>query len=177
MPNWCAFEMKVIGNTDAINELVSILTYQHPSCQFYRVASASVYEAEEDYACICGDAAWSVRSSMMNHSGKYDCSKKEFMLISTVSERLQLEIEIFSDEPGVGFQEHYLFRNGEIIINDCVDTMSVYFDEDAYEGTTREERFASFLREEPELGVSLDDFDENGYYQSGGIENWGVWTI
>lgn len=44
----------------------------------------------------------------------------------TESERLNLVIEAYSSEPGMGFQEHYLIDSGEIVIEDEVDYSENY---------------------------------------------------
>lgn len=176
MPNYCYYEMKVIGSDDAIDELISMMKYSHPTHHFYRAFEADVYERGENYAFISGDVAWSINCAMFCYIGYCNGTDKQFDFISNVSERLQLEIEIFSSEPGIGFQEHYLIRCGEMIIDDCKDYSEYYFDEYYYKGNTYEDKFADFI-EKSGLKISPDDLDENGYYHYGGIENWCVWTI
>ena len=52
MPNYCYYEMKVIGSDDAIDELISMMKYSHPTHHFYRAFEADVYERGENYAFI-----------------------------------------------------------------------------------------------------------------------------
>ena len=176
MPNYCEYQMKVIGSDDAIKELISMMTYEHPVYHFYRVFSADVYETGNGYVCICGDVAWSINSAMRSYEGTCHRAGKQFAKIEKVSKHLKLEIEIFSSEPGIGFQEHFLFRDGETLIQDCDDYMCYWFDEAQYAGATREDRFAEFI-EERGIKISIDELDENNEYHVGGIEGYGEWNI
>jgi hypothetical protein len=40
------------------------------------------------------------------------------------------EIEVFSEEPGCMFSEHYLFKNGKCLIDDCIEISATEEDED-----------------------------------------------
>ena len=93
--------MKVKGNSKNINEFISMMNYTHPQKQFYRVFAADVYESGDGYVCISGDIAWSVYCAFLQISCKCERTDKEFTLISDVSKELQLEIEIYSSEPGM----------------------------------------------------------------------------
>lgn len=176
MPNYCYYEMKVVGIDDNIDELISMMNYNHPTYHFHRVFEADVYDRGDGYALISGDVAWSIYSAMLCLLGGCESTGKEYTFISNVSKSLQLKIEIFSSEPGIGFQEHYLIRNGEMMIEGCEDYTEYYFDELYYKGETYEEKFAAFL-EEYKLNITPDDLNENGNYCIGGIKNFGVWTI
>lgn len=176
MPNYCYYEMKVKGSDDAIEELISMMNYNHPTHHFHRVFEADVYERGEGFSLIYGDVAWSINSAMLCLLGGCESTGKEYDFISNVSRRLQLEIEIFSSEPGIGFQEHYIFNNGKTVLSDCIDYSEYCFDELNYNGDTYEEKFAAFL-EDNELSITPDDLDENGNYCIGGVKNFGDWTI
>ena len=60
MPNYCYYEMKVVGTDDNIDELISMMKYNHPKQHFYRVFEADVYDRGKGYALICGDVACSI---------------------------------------------------------------------------------------------------------------------
>ena len=51
-----------------------------------------------------------------------------------ITKELNLTVEIFSSEPGVGFMEHYLVENGEISVDECVKYHEVENEEGDYEG-------------------------------------------
>ena len=80
------------------------------------------------------------------------------------SERLHLNIEVFSEECGMCFQEHYVIINGDIIVSECVE-WEEYCLED-YE--TKEEA-------EEDLGIEITDEEwESGepYISRGGFGEW-----
>ena len=177
MPNYCYYEMKVIGTDDNIDEFISMMKYNHPKQHFYRVFEADVYDRGKGYALICGDVACSIYNAMLCLLGECKATGKEYVFISNVSKNLQIDIEIFSSEPGMGFQEHYIFKDGKTVLSECVDYSEYYFDEFYYKKSkTYEEKFAAFL-EEYDLNITPDDLDDNNNYCVGGIEDFGVWKI
>ena len=134
------------------NRRVFKVRQQISSPHLFRVFEANVNESE----CFClppdengdiirslyGYCAWSVYSCMFE--GKctyYDDFMRDFGIryigffgttIPKLSRLLNLDIEIFSEETGVCFQEHYNVTNGNIIINDEVHII-VDFDEETQE--------------------------------------------
>ena len=117
-----------------------------------RVFEANVNETE----CFClppdengdiiravsGYCAWSVYSCMFEGEHTYyNDFMRDFGIryigffgttIPELSRLLNLDIEIFSEETGVCFQEHYRVTNGNIIINDEVH-ITVDYDEETQE--------------------------------------------
>ena len=134
------------------NRRVFKVRQQISSPHLFRVFEANVNESE----CFClppdesgniirslyGYCAWSVYSCMFE--GKctyYDDFMRDFGIryigffgttIPKLSRLLNLDIEIFSEETGVCFQEHYRVTNGNIIINDEVQ-ITVDFNEETQE--------------------------------------------
>jgi hypothetical protein len=53
--------------------------------------------------------------------------------------QLQLDMEVYSEECGVGFEEHFIFIDGELIIDECVDIVEKYNEE-----TMEYERYGGF---------------------------------
>lgn len=85
---------------------------------------------------IDGDCAWSVASCMMGGPCSYYNDLKirygnnsKATTLRFESARLNLIIELYSEEPGCCFSEHIMFVNGEGIINDCVDYYERWYDE------------------------------------------------
>lgn len=89
---------------------------------------------------VSGDCAWSVISCMFaNKLGTYyDSWKKDGTTenpdfrgthMAEATEELDLVVEIFSEESGCGFMEHFLVDKGKILIEECVDWCQLY-DED-----------------------------------------------
>ena len=125
MANNCYYEMKVTGKKEDIDRLFNILKYKDEELKLARIFSADLVDiedkGEESYAFIAGDCAWSVHSCMRTGEGTYSEYTPELTNIRHLSEVLGLEIEIISDEPGIGFCEHYYYKNGEELLNDCID--------------------------------------------------------
>ena len=147
MPNICCYEMKIIGKKENVNKLITYLQafYDYNSsaevCKedkhFFRVFDAYVDEQTDQYAIVSGSCAWSVTSCML-HQGNinyYTDFKKRYPKIfqgtcmEETTEELDLKVEIFSEEPGEGFMEHYLIDKGKILIDDCVDYYEEYDEE------------------------------------------------
>lgn len=122
MANNCFFEMKVTGNKESVETLIKMLKWKD---EFEESGLGRVYDIYEIYreepvneivsVILYGDCAWSVLTAMR----KYE--KIRIKNLEDVSEQLNLVIEVFSKEPGVGFQEHVLIAQGDVITDDCVD--------------------------------------------------------
>lgn len=180
MPNYCDFNMKIVGERKNIEEFIAVLdcdysykpispdhingkTYplvHQPASPIYyttngyklakltgprhmfRVFEIYVNRSKDELnaSYLFGYCAWSVDSCMFGtrhtyyddfitekHGNKYI----GFMgtTLPDESRRLNLKIEVYSEEPGCGFMEHYLIDNGEILIEDCVDYQEVLDEE------------------------------------------------
>ena len=152
MPNYCNYEMKIKGSKRAIERVMGCLkaTYDYyegkPSHKhFFR--SYVDYENEttqnEDGTfskIVLGACAWSVKSCMCTGWGTYyEYAKKEhkdiFMGTSLKEQSRGCEIEVFGEEPGVGFSEHLIFKNGKCLCNEVADVEPAGYDEN-YNVTT-----------------------------------------
>lgn len=182
MPNYCYYEMCVRGQKKNVEEFIKVIKadYNYTDMKFtykrhlFRVFSADYDELEQvendDYrVIISGDCAWSVATCMLPH-GYYRSLKAEYpnefrgTTLQKESRKLNLAIEVYSEECGMCFQEHYLFDNGEEIINECVD----YNEYAIYEYTSKAEA-------EEDLGIEITDEEWNSgeeYIKRGGFEEW-----
>ena len=120
--------MHVKGLPENVREFYEILNYEK-DIYFSRIFDA---ELGPSYPCndgtivsdIFGACAWSVWSCMFSGDGTYfgeDAVKPREDGRSNIfieSKRLSLKIEIYSEEPGVGFAEHYIVDNGVMIENE-----------------------------------------------------------
>ena len=166
MPNICIGTVKVRGYKDNVEEFTRIIQskydYDKPDMEFHKphfwrvfeayIASYETYGllavAEYDISC-----AWSVAACML--PGKfsyYDDTKDGINGIKTygthlleIGKKLNLDVEIFSSEPGVGFQEHYRMQSGIMCEDECTEYHELYIGEyetyqdliDDYEGDDR----------------------------------------
>lgn len=166
MANLCSYSMRIKGTKENVYEFYKRMEdYDRPN-HLWRL-EADIYNecTNVDGSTIidvAGSCAWSIESCCRasGYSGGVD-------LFEVNSRELNLEIESWSDECGCAFQEHYLYKNGECLIDDCVDWHEYYYDESEYE---------SFEEFKEELGipdyVTEDDLDDGEYYHSGGFDNY-----
>lgn len=150
MANYCSYEMKIKGKKENVDKLIEYLQsdyyYENKElvkcdadrhfCRVFECHIADDYKEEgyQGYEIVYGSCAWSVFSCMMsgdhtyyNDLIKYKNNKVTCMTKAT--KELDLEVEIFSEEPGCCFMEHFLIDKGKILIEDCVDWEEQY-DED-----------------------------------------------
>lgn len=144
MPNWCNYEMRVRGKKEKIEELQKIMTDNKLPRHFHRVSIDDVIDFNQKDGSfithIIGQCAWSVYSCMFEGDCTYqNDDPKASTSLQKESERLELEIEVFSDEPGIGFQEHYHYDCGEELDNECNDCIHYFFDEDDVEELIEQE--------------------------------------
>lgn len=179
MANNCFYDLKAVGTKESLDELVQILQYEHPELRMYRIFSAEVYEEginsnQDRYITACGDVAWSISSSMLR-----DISPEQEGVTNILTEtaRLGLVVEIFSSEPGIGFQEHYIIDRGEIQEEECVDYSEYWYDSSEWEGNSEEKKFASFCEEYGLEDISLKDLEYGRIYKVGGFSNYGEWSF
>lgn len=140
MPNYCNYEMKIKGSKDAIKRVLECLkadynyTIGKPEHKhFFRVFDVYDDEEMEDNGdgtftqFVFGDCAWSVYSCMCSGDHTYfnDCKEsfgENFMGTTLLEQSKDCEIEVFSEEEGMEFSEHYIFKNGKCLVDDCVKT-------------------------------------------------------
>ena len=103
----------------------------------FREAVNDKYDVILKRSHVSGYCAWSVASCMMGGPCSYYNDLKirygnnsKATTLRFESARLNLIIELYSEEPGCCFSEHIMFVNGEGIINDCVDYYERWYDED-----------------------------------------------
>lgn len=137
MANECWYYMVVTGRKEDIERLYSIMEYEDRSFYIYRVFSAeltSLTRIEEDlyYAQITGNVAWScakwVEHQIMTREEPCEKGADLYTDLLFLSELLHLNIEIVSEEGGIGFQEHYVIIDGELEVEQCTDWFEPYFE-------------------------------------------------
>jgi len=189
MANYCYYEMKVQGRPESVDEFIKIIKadydYDNNKFSFERhfwrvfeaeVSNEEIYEGVKS-CIISGNCAWSVEACMFDRGTSYQASFRKNPKIFGCSEKticrgtdiiaeskcLNLIIEIYSEEEGIGFQEHYLIINGDLIIDECVNYSCFYWDE--YEYPTIED-----FNEGHNTNFTEDMFDNNGELKIGGFK-------
>ena len=185
MPNICIATVIVKGNINNVDEFTKIIQadYNYNTMEFthkphfFRVFEAPIIDEEIDgliktttYSIEC---AWSIYACM--ESGPfsyYDECKAEFdefygTNLQICARKLNLFIEIFSEEPGIGFNEYIMYDNlGVRFKNDCLD-MHIY---DLNKYKSRED----FMNQTKDY-ISKEDYKDSleydeGYYACDAIE-------
>lgn len=176
------YSMCIKGKKENVEEFIKVIqaNYDYGTMEFsydrhlFRVFEAYYKEIEQVgddvyQVVIGGDCAWSV-SSCMFEDGYYGRIKAEYpnefrgTTLPIESKRLGLDIEVFSEEGGCAFQEHYVIINGDVIIDECVD----WEEYDISEYDTKEEA-------ETDYGIEITDEEWNSgedFISRGGFGNW-----
>lgn len=145
MPNYCNYEMRIRGSRESVDRVLACLMADYnyyegkPSHKhFFRVFEARNWDEWKNgdgtfTKTVCGSCAWSVYMCMCSGGlTYYDRAKGEhpetFMGTTLAEQSKDCEIEVFSEETGVGFGEHYIFKGGECQCDDTVDVQSAGYD-------------------------------------------------
>jgi len=131
MANYCEFRMIVTGEESNIHKFYNIMinnsnrrdTTRLKFPRWIIIGGAKLDNNNNKIqGSFYGDCCWSVATAMR------DKNSPEETNLQDLSEQLNLEIEVYSEEPGMDFQEHYYVANGEEIVDDCVDFAIQYFE-------------------------------------------------
>ena len=146
MANICGFSMKVIGTEENIEKFIDMIK-QKGTVWMGRGAVVDFTDIEElengKYSCLIdGDTKWSVKASLVGDAirmrtelGKWyfgddvDTTKLTFITLYEACEQLQLDMEVYSEEPGCGFQEHYVFVDGQLVTEETTGYTEEYNEE------------------------------------------------
>ncbi len=183
MPNYCNYSMCVVGKQhENVEEFIKVIQadYDYGRMEFshdrhmFRVFEADYSEIEkrEDgrfQTIINGYCAWSVVTCMLE-GGYYNRFKSDFpdnfrgTTLDRESKKLNLDIEVYSEESGMCFQEHYVIIDGDIVTDESVDWEEIWIED--YK--TKEEA-------EEDLNMKITDDEwvtglEEGYFTRGGFD-------
>lgn len=175
MANMCGFSMLVRGKHEDIEKFYDAIS-QNGNIYMGRGAEAEIeYDDEDGVAQIDGWCKWSVQSALTDNAismrtkpnmwywgDDVDVNTLEFITLLEATKKWNLVMEVYSEEPGCQFQEHYVFDNGTILCDECVEWEEYYID--AYE--TKEE-----AEEEWEIEITDKEWKE-GYVSRGGFDEW-----
>lgn len=184
MPNYCDYSMCVKGTKENVEEFIKVIQadYDYGTMEFshnrhlFRVFEANYDEVEElcnntFQVVINGYCAWSVASCMFNNhdSSYYNSLKAQYpnnfrgTTLPIESERLNLDIEVYSEECGMCFQEHYIILKGNVVCNECVEWCEYCLDD--YNSREEAER-------ELEISITNAEWKEGGFISRGGFDDW-----
>lgn len=137
---------------------------------FFRIFETQILQEVYNsgvYKCISIDltCAWSFYCCMFNGPLSYfdDMEREHYgnhfgTHILRESKRLQLEIEMWSYEPGMCFQEHYKICSGVLVKDESYNTDTIYFSTDPEYNNTR-----SYLQFKEKYGYKFPDVTRAEY--------------
>lgn len=178
MANNCYFKMKIVGSIENVKKFEKILCAPDYSTTYlFSVIYVSIDHENE----ICGKrsvsysrtCAWSCSDSMLckeiSYYGQNLEDKNPDPNITTIqieSERLNLGIELYSEEVENGFQEHIFFLNGKEIENERVDCRNYFIDDP--------EDLFYYNEEHPEEPLTMAQVEamDDPEIKEGGFEEW-----
>ena len=176
MANICSFVMKVRGDKNDIEKFCKAIQ-QEGNIWIGRGANIDIDFEDDDLACLTGDCKWSIQSALIDNaismrtnpdrwhfgSGR-DANEFEFITLYEACERWSIVMEVYSEECGCQFQEHFICDKGTVLCDDCVEWEEYWLDD--YE--TKEEA-------EEELGVEFTDEEwesRDDRITRGGFKDW-----
>ena len=178
MANICDFSMRVRGQKDDIEKFYNAMI-QKGNAYMGRGADAEIqYEDEGEYytAWINGWCKWSIQSALIDNAismrtepnmwyfgDSVDVSKIEFVTLIEACRKYNVDMEVFSEEPGCCFQEHIMVINGDVVIDDCVEFNEYWIDD----FDTKEE-----AEEELEIKITDEEWNEGECIRRGGFGEW-----
>lgn len=110
MANNCFYMMHIKGDKNAIDEFVGMMKNGKMG-RFFSVEA----EMDSDHeAIVSGDCAWALSSAVLL-SGTNRLGEPTFL---NKMRKLGLSIEAYTEEPVVGFEEHFVFDKGVIAIKE-----------------------------------------------------------
>ena len=134
MANNCPYNMRVVAKDKAaIERLYNIMRYRDSEYYLYRVFSVEKDETEEDgdlfVADFFGDVAWGCSPWIYDETDKTKKSATgaHYSNLLEICADLNVGVEIFAEEEGIGFQQHFrVDRRGEIDISESADWSCEY---------------------------------------------------
>lgn len=143
MANLCSFQMEIRGSIEGILKFFNALT-QEGDVWMGRGADATLYlDEKNESASIDGCCKWSIQSALiddamsMDHQKKTgkgywswdkESQKRDYITLFEACKKYHVNMEVYSEECGCEFQEHYKYENG-YELEDCVDYSEEYDEE------------------------------------------------
>lgn len=169
MANLCSYSMRVKGNRDSVcrfyNRMINSDMPNH-LCGIYEADINKLPENKDGTITIeiVGACAWSIENCRTKEEG--------IDLLAVNSKELNLIIEIWSDECGIGFQEHFLYKKGKCLCSKCIPWNEYFYNTDEFRSF--EEFKEAYLLPD---NISEKDLDENNCYYTGGFDNYCEFSI
>lgn len=175
MANICSFLMKVRGNKEDIIQFHKALN-QEGKIWMGRGADADLEFEDDDFASLSGWCKWSVVSALIDNAISMRTEPErwhrepgeeehEYITLYEACKRWNLAMEVYSEEGGCQFQEHFICDKGEVICEDCVEWEEYDIGDYESKEEAEEDLDVEFTDEE---WANHDDYR----ITRGGFENW-----
>lgn len=130
MANFCDFTMKIHGKAENLQEFYKALS-QDGDIWMGHGADAEIEFEEDGVALISGCCDWSIQSALIDNavSMREESEKwrrepgeesRQYITLFEACKKWGLVMEVFSQEPGIQFQEHYSCYKGLVVDEECV---------------------------------------------------------
>lgn len=138
MANNCAYCIKAVSpKKEALDRLIDIMRYKDKEFYMYRVFTVGFDEQtkKEDGLYvkeIYGDVAWAASAWVHDAPDPNDIHEETGSHYSTLPEicpALDVGVEIFTEEPGMEFQEHYMVNHTGKVTCSEVEKWTPYTDD------------------------------------------------
>lgn len=174
MANLCSLSMRVIGKQEDVERFIKIARQEDAEYYMGRGADLEISDREtisENKYCVVanGWCKWSVYSAMYDNAIDMRTHPDRWcgdlcgspITINEASEILNVEVEVYSEEPGCCFMEHYVIISGDWIVEECVE----YNEYCTLDFDTVEE-----MNKEFGTHFTKEEFEENDYLHTGGMD-------
>lgn len=169
MPNLCDINIIVRGRKEAVEKFSNAISTNYNSNydKFCRIFQSDISENDSyglvDYQKYNVTCEWSAFCCMRRGQYSYyddvkndheQSSDINVTCIEELSEKYGIEVELWSQEPGMEFEEHYHIKNGKILCDDCHEFSEVYIGKDDFNS------YDEFISEYEELGSNIDELKQ-----------------
>ena len=174
MANICEFDIHAVSkNEEAIKAVKDGFMYnKDEEISFGAIYDSFIYdegfnkETGEYFIYITGDCKWSIQSGILDYN-----------LLQKVIEKYALDLEAYSEEPGLQFMEHYRWEGGEKVVDEETPFVLIHIDNIEDETDEADEFFMSQMAKD--ACITRDNYesfaDDEGYIKLGGFDY--MWVI
>ena len=149
MPNYATYEARILGDEENVMKVVEIFQRENyeDGEHMFRIFEANLFDDAlqeskrvkgKHVAIITGYCAWSLATCMFRDQSSYyshpDASPNAID-ITEISKKYDIEVEMYSEEGGIGFEEYYYIKNGKILKEGIAEDLEIIVPEfyDDYE--------------------------------------------
>lgn len=168
MANDCYFSMKVTGQNENIKEFCMALTHYKNSNTYIGRGTYQGEDIEYEDGCayVHADCPWSILTSFVDVTTKTE-NGIEYINIYEACNKFNVNFEVYSEELGFEFQEHFSYIDGDKF-EECIDVEEFDVSEYSTKEEAEEDLEEAITDEEWEYAQTEGD----GYFKRGGYPEW-----